>query len=65
MVLLKRAVAMPSITTPNSAKSSASGQGPIQGSLVLFLIPDDASENRPLELVIPGDGGPATVELDL
>lgn len=38
--------------------------GPIEGSLVLFSIPDSATENRPLELTIPGEGGPATVELD-
>jgi hypothetical protein len=47
------------------ALDSTARVGPVQGSLVLFLIPDDASENRPLELVIPGQGGPATVELDL
>jgi hypothetical protein len=39
--------------------------GPIKGSLVLFLIPDKAAEDRPLELVIPGEDGPATVDLDL
>ena len=39
--------------------------GPIKGSMILFLIPDEAAENRPLELEIPGQDGPATVELDL
>jgi hypothetical protein len=39
--------------------------GPIQGAMILFLIPDVAFENRPLELTIPGQDGPATVELDL
>jgi hypothetical protein len=39
--------------------------GPIQGAMILFLIPDEAFENRPLELTIPGHDGPATVELDL
>jgi hypothetical protein len=39
--------------------------GPIKGSMVLFLIPDKAAEDRPLELVIPGEDGPATVDLDL
>lgn len=39
--------------------------GPIKGSMALFLIPDEASENRPLELVIPGQDGPATVDLDI
>ena len=41
-------------------------QGPIEGSLVLFLLPDSASENRPLTLEIPGpDGEDAEVTLDL
>jgi hypothetical protein len=40
-------------------------QGPIEGSLALFLLPDAASENRPLTLSIPGPDGPATVTLDL
>jgi hypothetical protein len=39
--------------------------GPIEGSMVLFVIPEAATENRPLELVIPGQGGPAQVELDI
>lgn len=40
-------------------------QGPIEGSLVLFELPDSASENRPLVLEIPGPEGPAEVILDL
>ena len=40
-------------------------QGPIEGSLVLFELPDTASENRPLILSIPGPDGPAKVTLDL
>lgn len=40
-------------------------QGPIAGSLVLFKLPDSASENRPLTLHIPGPDGPAEVTLDL
>jgi hypothetical protein len=47
------------------ALDSTAQSGPVQGSLVLFLIPDDSSEDRPLVLSIPGDGGPATYELDL
>jgi hypothetical protein len=39
--------------------------GPIGGSLVLFSLPDAATEKRPLELLIPGPGGPAKVELDV
>lgn len=44
---------------------SAAGSGPIQGALVLFSVPDTATENRPLTLEIPGPGGPAEVELDI
>jgi hypothetical protein len=40
-------------------------QGPIEGSLVLFKLPDSASQNRPLTLSIPGPEGPAVVTLDL
>jgi hypothetical protein len=40
-------------------------QGPIEGALVLFRLPDSASENRPLELEIKAPGGSATVTLDL
>ena len=47
------------------ALDSSPQVGPIQGSMVLFLIPDDATEYRPLELTIPGEGGPAKVELDI
>jgi hypothetical protein len=39
--------------------------GAIEGSLALFLLPAEASDNRPLTLEIPGPGGPAEVELDL
>jgi hypothetical protein len=48
------------------ALDSTPQQGPIQGSLVLFEIPDGATENRPLVLEIPGPGGEAAeVTLDL
>ncbi len=39
--------------------------GAIEGSLILFLLPDEVSENRPLTLEIPGEDGPAEVTLDL
>jgi hypothetical protein len=39
--------------------------GPLEGSVVLFELPASASENRPLILEIPGEGGPAEVTLDL
>ena len=41
-------------------------QGPIEGSVVLFLLPDDASQNRPLTLEIHSpDGETGEVTLDL
>jgi hypothetical protein len=41
-------------------------QGPIEGSLALFLLPAAASDNRPLTLHIPGTNGEdAEVTLDL
>jgi hypothetical protein len=40
-------------------------QGPIEGALALFLLPDSSSENRPLTLEIEGPEGPAQVTLDL
>jgi hypothetical protein len=46
------------------ALDSTPQAGPIAGSLVLFSIPDVATDNRPLELTIPGEDGPAKVELD-
>lgn len=45
---------------------SAAQLGAIEGALAIFLIPAEASENRPLTLHIPGPGGEeAKVELDL
>lgn len=40
--------------------------GPIEGSVALFLLPEEANENRPLTLHIPGaDGENGEVTLDL
>jgi hypothetical protein len=50
---------------PIPAPDSTPQQGPIEGSLVLFDLPADASENRPLTLFIEGPEGPAEVKLDL
>jgi hypothetical protein len=50
---------------PIPAPDSTPQQGPIEGSLVLFELPPDASENRPLTLLIDGPEGPAEVTLDL
>ena len=46
---------------------TAAQLGPIEGSLALFLLPEEASENRPLTLHIPGAEGEegAEVTLDL
>ena len=50
---------------PIPAPDSTPQQGPIEGSLVLFELPSEASENRPLTLSIAGPDGPAEVTLDL
>jgi len=50
---------------PIPAPDSTAQQGPIEGSLVLFELPESASQNRPLILSIPGPEGPAEVTLDL
>lgn len=39
--------------------------GPIQASMLLYLVNDESMELRPVELHIEGEDGPATVELDL
>lgn len=44
---------------------STAAVGPIQGSMLLYLIDRDSAEHRPVELIIEGEEGPATVELDL
>jgi hypothetical protein len=45
---------------------STAANGPIQGAMVLFLIDEAATEDRPLILDIPSPAGPAgEVELDI
>ena len=45
---------------------SVAASGAIKGAMLLFLVEESASENRPLELIIPGpDGEHGSVELDL
>ncbi|HEX5761123.1 MAG TPA: hypothetical protein VF121_18195 [Thermoanaerobaculia bacterium] len=45
---------------------STAQQGPIEGSVAIFLLPASASENRPLTLHIPGpEGETGEVTLDL
>ena len=46
--------------TPDSAAAS----GPIQGSLILFRLPTDSLQNRPLKLEIE-QAGFETAEIDL
>ena len=46
------------------ALDSTAQQGPIGGSMILFSIPDSATDNRPLELTIPTRDGSARVRLD-
>lgn len=45
---------------------SPAQQGPIEGSVVIVVLPEEASSNRPLVLHIPGEKGEeANVTLDL
>src|SRR6476646_4366585 len=44
---------------------STAQTGPIEGSLVIFKIPTTATESRPLTMSIPGQDGPAQIQLDL
>jgi hypothetical protein len=44
---------------------TASASGPIQGSVIAFLVSDDVSENRPLELEINAGGETGLIELDI
>lgn len=47
------------------ALDSTAEVGPIEGSMVLYVITEETTEARPLELEIPGEDGPAIVELDI
>jgi hypothetical protein len=59
----------PGIEVPGNTvlplSSSASGQGPIQGSLLLFKLKNESLQNRPLELRFSGGGGGQTGTYDL
>ena len=44
---------------------SVAANGPVQGSLLLFELSEDVTENRPLELHISSAGSEAIVRLDL
>lgn len=46
--------------------NSIAADGPTQGSLVLFLLDQESTENRPLELELPlPDGETGVIELDI
>jgi len=47
------------------APGTPAASGPIKGAAVLFLVTDLVTENRPLELEIPGEHETGTVELDI
>lgn len=44
---------------------STAQTGPIQGAMLLFLVDESVTENRPLELEIGGEDAAGTVELDI
>ena len=44
---------------------TAAATGPIKGSMILFVLDENATEDRPLQLEVPGPTGVGTVELDL
>jgi hypothetical protein len=47
------------------APDTPAASGPTQGSIVLFLVPSNVGENRPLELEISYRGEDGTIELDI
>jgi hypothetical protein len=47
------------------APDTPAASGPTQGSIVLFLVPSNIGENKPLELEIAYRGEDATIELDI
>jgi hypothetical protein len=59
----------PGIEVPGNTilplSSSAAGQGPIQGSLLLFKLKTDSLQNRPLELRFSNGGSSQTGTYDL
>ncbi len=55
---------LPDETVPGP--ETAAANGPIKGSMILFIIDQDANENRPILLQVPGGPeGVGTIELDL
>ena len=44
---------------------TAAANGPTQGSIVLFVLPEGVSENRPLKLEIDSQGETGEITLDI
>ena len=53
----------PEPTSP--APGTAAANGPTQGSIVLFLLDEGVSENRPLKLEIDSEGETGEITLDI
>lgn len=47
------------------ADDSTAFEGPIEGSMILFKVTDETTQVGPLKMEIPGEDGPAEVELDI
>jgi hypothetical protein len=47
------------------APDTPAASGPIKGAMLLFLVDEGVTENRPLELEIRSQAGDGTVELDI
>jgi hypothetical protein len=47
------------------AGDSVAASGPVEGAMVLFLVDQAVTENRPLDLDISSDDGEAKIELDI
>jgi hypothetical protein len=47
------------------ASDTPAASGPTQGSIVLFLVPSNVGDNRPLELEVSYRGEDGTIELDI
>ena len=45
--------------------NTAAASGPVQGAIVLFLVDQDVSNNRPLDLIILAEGEEGLVTLDI
>jgi len=54
---------LPDEEVPGPETPAASG--PVEGALVLFSLAEEASEDRPLKLEVPGPDGTGEIELDL